>query len=82
MRASIGVAIAAMSVSLTGCASYHQEVAAMRMVRPNDEAGLTDYAAGRDDYPSVRGDILKDTPPRGVSAYEATRGDNVPPAPR
>ena len=72
------------TLNLGGCAHYHQEVAALRMVRPAEPAELAPYAQGEPNYPSVGGDILKGAAPRAAAAYEATSGERVPPpdAPR
>lgn len=68
------------TLNLGGCAHYHQEVAALRMVRPAVEpAELTAYARGDPNYPSVGGDILRGTSPTAAAAYEATSGERVPP---
>lgn len=73
-----GVMFAALNVS--GCTHYHQEVAALRMVRPGPEpAELAAYAPGEANYPSVGGDILKGAAPRAAAAYDATSGERVPP---
>ena len=70
------------ALGLGGCASYHQEVAALRMVRPAREpAALAVYAAPDRAYPSVGGNILAGTSPTSGAAYDATVGDNPPPAP-
>jgi hypothetical protein len=73
------------TLNLGGCLAYHQEVAALRMARPEAEpAALAAYADGAQTYPSVGGDILKGAAPRAGAAYEATSGERVPPpdAPR
>ena len=67
------------TLNLGGCA-YHQEVAALRMPRPDAEpAALAAYAGAAQAYPSVGGDILKNAAPRAGAAYEATSGERVPP---
>lgn len=72
----------ALAASLAGCASYHQETAALRAPRPTGAApGLAAYAAADPAYPSVGGDILRDTSPRSAAAYDATSGDRAPPPP-
>ena len=68
------------ALNLGGCTHYHQEVAALRMVRPASEpAELSAFAQGAAAYPSVGGDILKGAAPRAAAAYEATSGEHVPP---
>ncbi len=76
------LALGTLLAALGGCVSYHQETAALRMARPTGEApALAAYAAAAPAYPSVGGDILKDTSPRSAAAYDATSGDRVPPPP-
>ena len=85
MRRILMAIVAFATLNLGGCAHYHQEVAALRMVRPAVEpAELTAYARGDPNYPSVGGDILRGAAPRAAAAYEATSGERVPPpdAPR
>jgi hypothetical protein len=61
------------AVSLCGCVSYRQEVAALRMARPNAEPPqLAAYAPPDADYPSVGGNILKGTAPTAAAAFDAT----------
>jgi len=80
MRRWTMAAVGLLAVGLGGCASYHQEVAALRMPRPAGEApALAAYAAADPRYPTVGGDILKDTSPRSGAAYDATLGERVPP---
>ncbi|HWF76844.1 MAG TPA: hypothetical protein VN694_06665 [Caulobacteraceae bacterium] len=68
------------ALNLGGCTHYHQEVAALRMVRPAAEPGELSAYAGRDtSYPSVGGDIVAGAAPRSAAAYEATSGERVPP---
>jgi hypothetical protein len=75
-------ALAAMAAALGACAGDHQEVAALRMARPAAApAALAAYAAPDKAYPTVGGDILKGTSPTSAAAYQATVGDNPPPAP-
>jgi hypothetical protein len=67
---------------LGACAGYHQEVVALRMARPAHEpAELSAYAAPGKAYPSVDGNIPAGTAPASGAAYQATTGDNPPPAP-
>jgi len=74
------LAIGPLAASLGGCVAYHQEVAALRMPRPNAEApGLAGYAAADRRYPSVGGDILRGAGPTSAAVYDATSGDRVPP---
>jgi len=76
------LALLAATASLVACAGYHQEVVALRMARPAaTPAALAAYAAPDANFPSVGGDILKGTSPTSGAAYEATVGDNPPPAP-
>ncbi len=51
----------ALGGALSGCVMpYHEENAALRMVRPAAQTqALADYAAPNADYPTVGGDILK-----------------------
>jgi hypothetical protein len=71
-----------LALNLAACASYHQEVAALRMPRPQTEsAELAAYARPNPAYPSVGGDILKGTSPTAAAAYDATSGERVPPPP-
>jgi hypothetical protein len=77
-------AAAILAASLTACVGYHQENAALRMVRPAAApAELRAYAPPNSDYPSVGGDILKGTSPTEAAAYEATTGatEIAPPPP-
>ena len=74
------LSIGALSASLGGCVGYHQEVAALRMPRPNaGSPELAGYAAAEPRYPSVGGDILKGAAPTSEAVYDATTGDRVPP---
>jgi hypothetical protein len=85
MRLILAAGAAFAALNLGGCTHYHQEVAALRMVRPAVEpAELSAYAKGDPNYPSVGGDILKGSAPRAAAAYDATSGERVPPpeAPR
>ena len=67
-----------LAASLGGCADYHQENPALRMVRPaGPPADLTAYAPPNSDYPSVGGDILKGTSPTEAAAYQATSGEPI-----
>ena len=69
------------TLNLGGCLGYHQEVAALRMTRPEAEpAALAAYTGQAQAYPSVGGDILKGAAPRAGAAYEATSGERVPAA--
>ena len=69
-----------LALNLAACASYHQEVAALRMPRPRTEpAELAAYARPNPNYPSVGGDILAGTSPTAAAAYDATSGERVPP---
>ena len=82
MRLLALAAVGSLATGLGGCASYHQEVAALRMPRPAGEApALAAYAAADPRYPTVGGDILKDTSPRSEAAYDTTAGERVPPPP-
>lgn len=82
MRRWMMAATGLLAIGLGGCASYHQEVAALRMPRPTGEdPALAAYAAADRQYPSVGGDILKGTSPRSEAAYDATIGERVPPPP-
>jgi hypothetical protein len=68
-----------LALNLAACASYHQEVAALRMPRPAAEpAELAAYAQPNPAYPSVGGNILKGTAPTAAAAYDATSGERVP----
>jgi hypothetical protein len=79
MRAFAALALVA---GLAGCAGYHQQVAALRAPRPADPPGeLAAYAAPGPNDPSVTGDILAGTAPASGAAFEATAGENPPPAP-
>jgi hypothetical protein len=74
------LAIGALTASLCGCVGYHQEVAALRMPRPNaGSPELAGYAAAEPRYPSVGGDILRGESPASAAIYDATTGDRVPP---
>jgi hypothetical protein len=76
------LALIVLPLGLGACASYHQEVAALRMVRPAPEpAALAAFAAPGKAYPSVGGNILAGTSPASGAAYQATTGDNPPPVP-
>ena len=61
MRYFKAVAALALAAGLGACVlPYHQENAALRMVRPAaQEKALVDYAAPKTDYPTIGGDILK-----------------------
>ena len=50
------------AAALSGCVmAYHQENAALRMVRPAAQTpALADYTKPNTDYPTVGGNILKD----------------------
>jgi hypothetical protein len=64
---------AVMLIGLGGCVSYHQEVASLRMARPNAlPPELAAYAHPDADYPSVGGNILKGTAPTAAAAFDAT----------
>lgn len=85
MRRNLAIVLV-VACGLGGCVSYHQEVAALRMVRPNAEpARLAAYARPNADYPSVGGDILKGTAPTAAAAFDATTDGrdptSVPPSP-
>ncbi|HEX7759690.1 MAG TPA: hypothetical protein VF459_09320 [Caulobacteraceae bacterium] len=58
-KVATGLALGA--ALLGGCVMpYHEENAALRMVRPAAQTrALADYAAPNNDYPTVGGDILK-----------------------
>jgi hypothetical protein len=75
----IWIATAALALGLGGCASYHQEVAALRMARPAGDPALAAFEAPAPDYPSVGGDILKGAAPSAAAIYDATAGDTAPP---
>jgi hypothetical protein len=80
MRRTLAAGVAFATINLGGCLGYHQEVAALRMPRPEaGPAALAAYAGGAPIYPSVGGDILKGAAPRAAAAYEATSGERVPP---
>jgi hypothetical protein len=83
MRRTLALGAAMLAMSLGGCVSYHQEVAALRMPRPTAEpTELAAYAGADPDFPSVGGNILKGTAPTAAAAYDATSGGRVPtPAP-
>jgi hypothetical protein len=81
MRNLIVAAATLLSLGLGGCVGYHQEVAALRMPRPDGDAQLAAYAAADPQYPSVGGNILKGTSPRSEAAYDATVGARAPPPP-
>ena len=82
MKTILVPALAAAAATLSACAGYHQEVAALRMARPAPApAALAAYAAPKRAYPSVGGDILRGTSPTSAAAYDATVGDTPPPAP-
>jgi hypothetical protein len=74
---------AILAAGLSGCVGYHQESAALRMVRPQADPELAAYAPPNPDYPSVGGDILKGTSPTEAAAYQATTGatEIAPPPP-
>jgi hypothetical protein len=79
MRMRTAALIGVVGISLCGCVSYHQEVAALRMPRPAAGApGLSAYAAANPDYPSVGGNILKGSAPVASATYDATRTEPVP----
>ena len=79
MRLKLAAGVALTAIALCGCVHDHQEVAALRMPRPDAEpAALAAYATGASAYPSVGGDILKGAAPRAAAAYEATSGERVP----
>jgi hypothetical protein len=68
---------------LGGCVSDHQEVAALRMARPNAlPPELAAYARPDADYPSVGGNILKGTAPTAAAAFDATTEGRDPTVPR
>jgi hypothetical protein len=80
MRGVLAFGVAFATLNLGGCVHYHQEVAALRMPRPDAApAALAAYANGVANYPTVGGDILKGAAPRAAAAYEATSGERVPP---
>lgn len=80
MRRILAAGVIFAGLNISGCAHYHQEVAALRMARPAGEpAELAAYARGDANYPSIGGDILKGAAPRAAAAYEATSGERVPP---
>jgi hypothetical protein len=82
MKTILTLAALLAATALGACAGYHQEVAALRMARPAaTPTALAAYAAPDANYPSVGGDILRGTSPASAAAYEATVGDNPPPAP-
>ena len=85
MQRILAAGVVFATLNLGGCTHYHQEVAALRMVRPAAELPeLAAYAGSDANYPSVGGDILRGTGPNAAAAYEATSGERVPPpdAPR
>jgi len=64
---------------LAACFTPHQEDARLRMPWPaTTEPGLLAYAAPRQDYPTVGGDILKGTAPQAIP--DTITGE--PPTPR
>ena len=82
MRRILAAGVMFAGLNLAGCAHYHQEVAALRMVRPAAEpTELSAYARADANYPSVGCDILKGTSPTAAAAYEATSGEKVPSPP-
>jgi hypothetical protein len=82
MKLIATLTLLAAGAGLCACAGYHQEVAALRMARPAPApAELAAYAAPTHGYPSVDGNILSGTSPASGRAYDATVGDNPPPAP-
>jgi hypothetical protein len=82
MKTMLTLGLLAAVAGLGACAGYHQEVAALRMTRPaTAPAELAAYRTPDRDDPSVGGDILKGTSPTSAAAYDATTGDNPPPAP-
>jgi hypothetical protein len=69
-------------LALGACESGRQEVVALRMARPAPPPQqLAQYADAGRSAPSVGGDILRGAAPTTGAAYEATTGDNPPPAP-
>jgi hypothetical protein len=84
MRRWVTVAAGVLAVGLGGCVSYHQQAGAVRMPRPKGlDPTIAGYAAPDPAYPSVGGDILKDTSPRTQAPDDATTGEPVstPPGP-
>jgi hypothetical protein len=74
------VAAGVLAAGLGGCVSYHQEVAVLRMARPNGlDPTLARYVAPDPVYPSVGGDILKGTSPHTEALDHAAVGEPVPP---
>lgn len=71
----LGMIVTALAAAgLCGCADYHQEVAALRMVRPTVQSPqLAAYAPPNPDYPSVGGDILRGTAPKSGAAYDESQ---------
>jgi hypothetical protein len=73
---------AMLGVTLGGCVSYHHEVTALRMPRPNGvDRALADFVAPSPSYPSVGGDILKGTSPRTEAPDNATVDEPTAPPP-
>jgi hypothetical protein len=82
MRRSLAFGAVIVAMSLGGCVAYHQEVAALRMPRPEAEPpALAAYARADPDYPTVGGNILKGTAPTAAAAYDATSNGRHPAAP-
>jgi len=82
MRLAAFFGLLSAAAALAACESGRQETVALREVRPAPApAQLAAYAARQADYPSVGGDILRGAAPTTGAAYEATTGDNPPPAP-
>ena len=82
MRRWVTVAAGVLAVGLGGCVSYHQEIAALRMERPNGmDPTLAGYAAPDPVYPSVGGDILKGTSPHTDAPDRAIVREPVRPPP-
>ncbi len=70
---ALGAIMLAGAIGLGGCVSDHQEVASLRMARPNAlPRELAAYAHPDADYPSVGGNILKGTAPTAAAAFDAT----------
>jgi len=62
------IAALGLAALLSACITPHQEDAKLRMPWPaTSEPGLRAYAAPKDDYPTIGGDILKGTAPQPIA---------------